>query len=62
MKDNHCDGCTSSDTCVYLYVNIDGICACSLCIIKSMCKDPCEEYIIIMSELRKLMRKKGGEW
>jgi len=39
---NHCDGCVG---CVFVdFVNNDGACPCTLCIIKAMCDDPCEKY------------------
>ena len=50
LTSHHCKGCITPDDgpdfdgCPYTEYNIEGACPCTICVVKTMCGDPCPEY------------------
>ncbi len=60
MDENYCDGCAWNSDVALCVKWQDGNCPCGICVVKPMCKDPCnkwgEWYIV---EYAKKQRKDG---
>lgn len=55
MKSNHCNGCR---TIRCILDNTNGECICTLCIVKSMCQNGCEKYMMRGLFLKKLKHER----
>lgn len=50
----HCKGCNSKDNCekytdIMRKIDVDK-CVCKQCLIKGMCKDPCDDFIKLFAK------------
>jgi len=66
---NHCTGCRSSQQqcCIIEKLKVDGFlkeivnCPCGICLVKSMCKNGCDDYIFYTARIEALEEKYDRE-
>ena len=66
---DHCKGCFSNIyrasekiiPCQLSYYNDKGQCACSVCIVKVMCQDVCDDFVTFRNAVTKQRRAKRND-